>query len=238
MNIIIKVLLVLAGAGATLMASCVPVPVPANLESVELTLEASDTIYVGRNTVVLAIDELMPPAEQLKCVQSSITKTEPNFPLIESRKFLDVTFPWFEPSVIPKNKSVLAEVLRKPGVKEAIDTLSVKYMVLVGDIKNVEGDIEGPWGPRVMMPAGVGWVEESSEVAASIWDLEEAVLVGNLSVKASGETLLATWLVTLALIPMTESKACEELGKQLALFMTGQELSHPEMQLRETRSSK
>ena len=237
MNTIIRELLIIVGTGATLTSSCVPVPVPADLESVNLTLEEAADIKFGKNTVVLAIDELTPPPERLKCVLSSITETEPNFPLLESGMFLDAIFPWFEPSVIPKNQEALVETLTKTGVKEVIDTLSVKYMVLVGDVKFIEGDIEGPWGPRVMLPAGVGWSEDSAEMAASIWDLEEAALVGKISVKASGQTLAVTWMITLFLIPRTEAKACEELGKQLALFMTGQELSDPEKQPPEAKRS-
>ena len=232
-----KALLVITIA-ATLMASCVLVPVPADLESVTLTQGEAGAIEVGENIVVLALDELTPPPDQLKCVQSSITETEPNFPLLESGKFLDAVFPWFEPSVSPKNQETLAKTLTRTGVRKVIAALSVKYMVLVGDVESFEGDIEGPWGPKVMMPAGVGWVEKSAEMAASIWDLEEASLVGTLSVKASGETLLVTWLITLALIPMTEAKACEELGRQLALFMTGQQLSDPEKEPPEAKRSK
>ncbi len=119
-----------------------------------------------------------------------------------------------------------------------IDAFSVKYFVLVGDVESFEGDIEGPWGPKFLMPAGVGWAEQSAEMAASIWDLEEASLVGTLSVRASGQTFLATWMVTLAILPRTEDKACQELGKQVALFMTGQQLSDPDKQAPDKKRSK
>ncbi len=209
-------------------ASCVPVPVPADLESVDLTLGEVGEIEPGQRTVVLASDELTPPPDLLACVRTSIKDTAPEFPLLEAGKFRDALFPWFEPSVVPKQQVALTKTLGRIDVREAVDLLSVKYLVLVGDVTSVAGDIEGPWGPLVMIPAGVGWSEETADMAASIWDLTDASSVGTLAVRASGDMLVATWLVSVVFIPRTVSKACDELGRQLALFLTGQQVSDPE----------
>ncbi len=113
MHTIVKALVVITICGATLLVSCVPVPVPADLESVNLTPGDVEAIDFHRNTVVLAVDELKPPPEQLECVQSSIMEAESTFPLLESGRFLDAVFPWFEPSVIPKNHEALAKTLTR-----------------------------------------------------------------------------------------------------------------------------
>jgi hypothetical protein len=213
----------------TLTTSCIVLPIPAAVENVTLTPDAGTAIVPAQPTAVLALGDHPLPPDLLACVQSSMAEAAPELPMLESAAFRDALFPWFEPPVIATQGKALAAILARTTVRQRIDALSARYLVLVGDLKSFTGETEGPWGPQIMLPAGVGWAEETVQLAASVWDLHDGAPVGTLAVTASGEAVTATWVgATVVLLPMTESKACGELGRQLALLLTGRRISHPQ----------
>ncbi len=150
------------------------------------------------------------------------------FKIYGEQEFTDAMFPWFEPSTAPANAAGLRVLLQRPGVTERLQEIGVRYVVwLDGNTKKTDGggSITCAAGPGVAGCIGVGWWEKESGYVASVWDLQNATEVGQVSADVTGTSVLIGAVAPIPIITPVRRKACDRLSDQLRSFLAGEDMA-------------
>ncbi len=158
-----------------------------------------------------------------KCVSAALTGGRAPLRLFSEQDFMDSLFPWFEPRLAPTSAEQLPELLAQPGVREKIAETHVRYLVWVdGSTETVDqgGSMTCAFSPGGGGCIGLSYWEKDSSYEASIWDLDRAATVGNISADATGTSYIAGLVVPIPIIARTQKAACQGLAAQLKEFLT------------------
>jgi hypothetical protein len=150
------------------------------------------------------------------------------FKIYGEQEFTDAMFPWFEPSTAPANAAGLRVLLQRPGVTERLQEIGVRYVVwLDGNTKKTDGggSVTCAAGPGVAGCIGVGWWEKESGYVASVWDLQNATEVGQVSADVTGTSVLIGAVAPIPIITPVRRKACDRLSDQLRSFLAGEDMA-------------
>lgn len=142
--------------------------------------------------------------------------------LFPRREFIDAFYPWLEPSTVPNDGAGLGIFLSRPGVRERVTSMGVRYIVWVdGGTQKVDsgGSINcGIFGSGAGC-FGLGWWQKRSSYEATIWDLDNAVGAGNVSTSVNGFSVVLGIVAPIPLIAPVQGTACRRLSAQLHAFM-------------------
>ena len=150
------------------------------------------------------------------------------FRIYGEQEFTDALFPWFEPSTAPANAAGLRALLQRPGVTERLQHIGVRYVVwLDGNTKKTDGggSVACAAGPGVAGCIGVGWWEKESGYVASIWDMQNATEIGQVSADVSGTSVLIGAVAPIPIVTPVRRKACDRLSDQLRSFLAGDDMA-------------
>ena len=150
------------------------------------------------------------------------------FKIYGEQQFTDAMFPWFEPSTAPANAQGLRILLQRPGVTERLQQIGVRYVVwLDGNTKKTDGggSVSCAAGPGIAGCIGVGWWEKESGYVASVWDMQNATEIGNVSTDVTGTSVLIGAVAPIPIITPVRRKACDQLSQQLRSFLEGGDLA-------------
>jgi hypothetical protein len=150
------------------------------------------------------------------------------FKIYGEQEFTDALFPWFEPSTAPANAAGLKVLLQRPGVTERLQQIGVRYVVwLDGNTKKTDGggSVACAAGPGGAGCIGVGWWEKESGYVASIWDMQTATQLGEVTADVTGTSVLIGAVAPIPIITPVRRKACDRLSEQLRSFLVGDDLA-------------
>jgi hypothetical protein len=150
------------------------------------------------------------------------------FKIYGEQEFTDALFPWFEPSTAPANAAGLKVLLQRPGVTERLQQIGVRYVVwLDGNTKKTDGggSVACAASPGGAGCIGVGWWEKESDYVASVWDLQTATEIGQVSTDVTGTSVLIGAIAPIPIITPVRRKACDRLSEQLRSFLSGDDLA-------------
>ena len=150
------------------------------------------------------------------------------FKIYGEQEFTDALFPWFEPSTAPANAAGLRVLLQRPGVTERLQEIGVRYVVwLDGNTKKTDGggSVACAASPGGAGCIGVGWWEKESGYVASVWDMQTATEIGQVSTDVTGTSVLIGAIAPIPIITPVRRKACDRLSEQLRSFLTGYDLA-------------
>lgn len=149
-----------------------------------------------------------------KRVEKTILKNRPGQLFVGERAFRDALFPWFETNTAPNSPTELPKLLARPLVKDKISELGVRYVIFIGG-----GTLSADGFPGVIPTYygyfGLAWWERKTSLTAAVWDLKRAGEVGKAESTASGTAVMPAFFFPVPIMPMTETTACKELGRQL-----------------------
>jgi hypothetical protein len=157
----------------------------------------------------------------MACLNKALAKMQLQVRIYPEQDFLDKLFPWFESRTAPETPGELPALLSRPGVRERISEIGVRYIAWVdGSSEKVDGGggmscAVGPGGGGCF---GFVWWDTASVYEASIWDLQKARSVGAVSADASGMSYVPALLVPVPLIARTQHAACKGVAEQLREF--------------------
>ena len=137
-------------------------------------------------------------------------------------------WPRRKPSTAPANAAGLRVLLQRPGVTERLQEIGVRYVVwLDGNTKKTDGggSVTCAAGPGVAGCIGVGWWEKESGYVASVWDLQNATEVGQVSADVTGTSVLIGAVAPIPIITPVRRKACDRLSDQLRSFLAGEDMA-------------
>lgn len=161
-------------------------------------------------------------AGYIDCVESTLGRGSNGLKVIPNQNFVDNLFPWFEPRTAPSDTKGLEQLMKRPGVPEAVRDMGVRYIVwLDGDTDRVTqgGSLSCAAGPGGGGCFGFAWWQDDADYEASIWDLEGGESAGTVTADFSGTSFLPALVVPIPLIARTRSRACRGLADQLASFL-------------------
>ena len=77
-------------------------------------------------------------SDYVNCIESSLRSGSKGINVVPRQQFVDRLFPWFEPRTVPADTKGLPGLMERPGVKQAIADMGVRYVVwLDGDTERV-----------------------------------------------------------------------------------------------------
>lgn len=150
------------------------------------------------------------------------------FKIYGEQEFTDALFPWFEPSTAPANAAGLKVLLQRPGVTERLQQIGVRYVVwLDGNTKKTDGggSVACAASPGGAGCIGVGWWEKESGYVASVWDMQTATEIGQVTTDVTGTSVLIGAIAPIPIITPVRRKACDRLSEQLRSFLAGDDLA-------------
>lgn len=159
------------------------------------------------------------------CIGKVIRRAYPTLRIVPRDEFRRAAFPDLDPEAAPKSPDYLTLLLDHPVFRERIAPLGVRYLIFVGGRTEQQhnwGGIECGAGYGGAACLGVVVWDRTSRLAASILDLKQTRSAGEMHAAASGHP----WLAILGILPLglpafTESRACEDLGGNIARFLAG-----------------
>jgi hypothetical protein len=150
------------------------------------------------------------------------------FKIYGEQEFTDALFPWFEPSTAPANAAGLRVLLQRPGVTERLQEIGVRYVVwLDGNTRKTSGggSVACAAGPGGAGCFGVGWWEKESDYVASVWDMQSASEIGQVSADVTGTSVLIGAIAPIPIVTPVRRKACDRLSEQLRSFLSGDDMA-------------
>ena len=150
------------------------------------------------------------------------------FKIYGEQEFTDALFPWFEPSTAPANAAGLKVLLQRPGVTERLQQIGVRYVVwLDGNTRKTDGggSVACAAGPGGAGCIGLGWWEKESGYVASVWDMQNATEIGQVSADVSGTSVLIGAIAPIPIVTPVRRKACDRLSEQLRSFLAGDDMT-------------
>ncbi|MDH3811082.1 MAG: hypothetical protein OEU60_05170, partial [Gammaproteobacteria bacterium] len=76
--------------------------------------------------------------DYLTCIEKALGAGSKGISVVPHQKFIDNLFPWFEPRTAPADTKGLPALMDRPGVKDAVRDMGVRYVVwLDGDTERV-----------------------------------------------------------------------------------------------------
>jgi hypothetical protein len=215
--------LLVACALASLLAGCLPVPVPSTVEAARSpTARATETapsgqpqrpLAPGEKVVIIAAE---PHDGFAQDVGEEIAERAPAVAQLAEDEFRRALFPWFQSGWPSAKPEAFERAMREQAVRRRIAELDLRYLVEVRGRTEEDGNFTvGP------LPGAMGWGTPQTNLAAKVWDLKEGRAFQDAAVETSGVDFLLWAVYGIYLFSMTESKAAEELANRLVLFFEG-----------------
>lgn len=161
-------------------------------------------------------------SDYVSCVEKALGRGRKGVSVVPHQQFVDALFPWFEPRTVPADTKGLPDLMKRPGVREAVDQLGVRYIIwLDGDTERVAegGSLSCAAGPGGGGCFGFAWWQNDSDYVATVWDLDDFESAGTVTADFSGTSFLPAIVVPIPLIARTQAKACKGLANQLKDFI-------------------
>ncbi|MEJ2256224.1 MAG: hypothetical protein P8X98_04350 [Woeseiaceae bacterium] len=161
-------------------------------------------------------------SDYITCVEKALQGGSKGINVVPHQRFVDDLFPWFEPRTVPADTKGLPNLMNRPGVKQAVDQLGVRYIVwLDGDTERVAegGSLSCAAGPGGGGCFGFAWWQNDADYEATVWDLDDYESAGSVTADVSGTSFLPALVVPIPLIARTQTKACKGLANQLRSFI-------------------
>jgi hypothetical protein len=161
-------------------------------------------------------------ADYIACVEKALQGGSKGLNVTPNQEFVDALFPWFEPRTAPADTKGLPALMKRPGVKSAIEDMGVRYVVwLDGDTERVAegGSLSCAAGPGGGGCFGFAWWQNDADYEAAVWDLEDFEKAGTVTTDVSGTSFLPALVIPIPLIARTQTRACKGLAKHLRTFI-------------------
>ena len=162
-------------------------------------------------------------SDYVTCVENSLRSGSKGINVVPHQQFVDELFPWFEPRTAPGDTKGLPVLMDRPGVKQAVEDMGVRYIVwLDGDTERVAegGSLSCAAGPGGGGCFGFAWWQNDADYQATVWDLDDFESAGSVTADVSGTSFLPALVVPIPLIARAQNKACKGLANQLRSFIT------------------
>ena len=176
-----------------------------NIQKIQALSEAWD-IQINNKTINYHLIDILDPHEDYSVFQ-----------------FKNDFYPWFEPSTAPQNAEQLPKFFKREIIKNKLEKLKIKYIInITGETttNSSSGALSCAAGPGGGGCFGFAWWDDTSSYSASVWDLNEATVIGNVSASVTGTSVIPAIVIPIPILARTQSNACEGLSNQILGFFS------------------
>lgn len=154
------------------------------------------------------------------CISEALHEAHPMLRIVPPDEFRRAAFPDLRPEEAPLNPEELASLVKQAAFKERIAPLGIRYLVSVWGETTVSPGPSKAWAIGFLSYLRAEGFRHSS-LNASVLDLKEGLVAGNLQVSAgeSSEVTLYSF-VPFIKIAVTEGPACDKLGQAVTKFLS------------------
>ncbi|MGE5855111.1 MAG: hypothetical protein ACM34C_00975, partial [Syntrophaceae bacterium] len=136
-------------------------------------LSSTDNIVLLSN---LSSDHDFNDKDVDRCIRPSMLEAAPELHFLSAKHFREKLYPYFTPSTTPHDLEGYKSVLDKPEVQQRIDSLGVRYLIILR-----KGGRNEDWHGGILCGAGYGgggclglsWWDRKSELGLGIWHLKD-----------------------------------------------------------------
>ena len=195
--------------------------------TVQQVRERSTEISGGETLVILG-KRNRPSTEEteidfIDCVATNLRSKKSQLQVLNEQRFIDQTFPWFEPRTAPRNMDALVNLFDQKLLAERLEQMGLKYLIWIeGQTKRTSSGGSMSCG---ITPGGGGcfgfltW-ENDASYEATIWDAKNKMVAGKVSSDAAGTSYMPALILPIPLVARVQSNACFGLADQLDKFFT------------------
>jgi len=195
--------------------------------TVQQIRERSTEISGGETLVILG-KRNRPSTEEteidfIDCVATNLRSKKSQLQVLNEQRFIDQTFPWFEPRTAPGNMDALVNLFDQKLLAERLEQMGLKYLIWIeGQTKRTSSGGSMSCG---ITPGGGGcfgfltW-ENDASYEATIWDAKNKMVAGKVSSDAAGTSYMPALILPIPLVARVQSNACFGLAEQLDTFFT------------------
>ena len=195
--------------------------------TVQQVRERSTEISGGETLVILG-KRNRPSTEEteidfIDCVATNLRSKKSKLQVLNEQRFVDQTFPWFEPRTAPGNMHALINLFDQKLLAERLEQMGLKYLIWIeGQTKRTSSGGSMSCG---ITPGGGGcfgfltW-ENDASYEATIWDAKNQMVAGKVSSDAAGTSYMPALILPIPLVARVQSNACFGLADQLDTFFT------------------
>ncbi|HBA53969.1 MAG TPA: hypothetical protein DCZ04_05810 [Syntrophorhabdus aromaticivorans] len=160
------------------------------------------------------------------CIGPAMYNVNQELRFVPAKQFRRNLYPYFAPSTTPHDLEGYKNVLAKPEVRQRIDSLGVRYLIIL-----TKGGTNTKWHGGIICGAGYGgggclglsWWDRKSELGLAIWDLHAKVQAVDVQAQAKGKGVMPAFGLPIPVyVPATRSAVCKALGTRLAKLLSGQ----------------
>jgi hypothetical protein len=211
---------VFVACGAFLLSAC---STQARFEPYKV----SDAVFRdGDGVVILARrHHATHEAEQefVDCISDSLASRPLDIHVMGATEFADMLYPYFEPSMAPRDVAAMAELFDRPGFSDRVAESGVRFIVWVdGSTDRVSS------GGSMTCAAGIGGVgcmglvywEDSARYDVAVWDIETAREWGAIYADVLGRSFMPAVVIPVPLIARPRAAACRGLTERLEVLLT------------------
>ena len=195
--------------------------------TVQQVRERSTEISGGETLVILG-KRSRPSTEEteidfIDCVATNLSAKKSKLLVLNEQRFVDQTFPWFEPRTAPGNMNALVNLLDQRLLAERLEQMGLKYLIWI-EVQTKRTSSAGSMSCGIT-PGGGGcfgfltW-ENDASYEATIWDTKNKMVAGKVSSDAAGTSYMPALILPIPLVAREQSNACFGLADQLDTFFT------------------
>jgi hypothetical protein len=166
---------------------------------------------IGNDGIVILEGAGDDDTELAQCMKDVLGEGNPSVPLIESQRFRDAVFPWFEPTVLPKTQAAWARRLKDPLIGAGAAEAGTRYILAVNGHTTV-GNESGPFACSYLGCWGVSKKERKTSLKLMVADFDRQELAGEIELSESGSDVLVGYFLPMWRNSPTEAEACRKGG--------------------------
>ena len=201
------------------LAGCVTATVQEVRETATAMTTSDSIVVLGRRSQPTTAETEL---DFISCVANNMGRGENALNVVNEQRFLDATFPWFEPRIAPLNHTELPSIIKQAPLAQRLDEMGLKYLIWIeGSTQRIDSGgslscVVGPGGGGCF--GFLSW-ENDSAYEASVWDVETGQAAGKISSEATGMSYMPAVIVPIPIIARVRSSACSSLANQLKSFV-------------------
>ena len=110
------------------LAGCVTATVQEVRETATAMTTSDSIVVLGRRSQPTTAETEL---DFISCVADNMGRGENALNVVNEQRFLDATFPWFEPRIAPLNHTELPGIIKQAPLAKRLDEMGLKYLVWI-----------------------------------------------------------------------------------------------------------
>lgn len=163
-------------------------------------------------------------SEAVNCIARAIAQAAPTARQLPLDKLRDGLFPWLEPGTKPYMEDDLLALLKRPLLRERLQSLDIRYLVHIGG-RRLDETARSYGGCSIGGCVDFTSQKVGAQLSATLLDLREGVALGGRDATSRGtSTGLIVGIIPIIFIAPTGSRVCSEVGNAIGrAFAAGEQ---------------